>query len=52
MNVDGVVAAPGGAAFTSCVPDYGRDEGLQREYAAAAADPAAWPAFAEKYLAS
>ncbi|MGH3717027.1 MAG: CoA transferase subunit A [Micromonosporaceae bacterium] len=45
MLVDGVVEAPGGAGFTSCVPDYPRDETLQREYAAAAKDPAAWPAF-------
>ena len=36
--VDGVVEAPGGAHFTSCVPDYDRDEAFQREYAAAAAD--------------
>jgi glutaconate CoA-transferase subunit A len=36
MMVDAVVEAPGGAGFTSCVPDYGRDEGAQRAYAAAA----------------
>jgi glutaconate CoA-transferase, subunit A len=35
MMVDGVVDAPGGAGFTSCVPDYGRDETAQREYASA-----------------
>jgi glutaconate CoA-transferase, subunit A len=35
MMVDGVVDAPGGAGFTSCVPDYGRDEAAQREYASA-----------------
>jgi glutaconate CoA-transferase subunit A len=45
MMVDGVVEAPGGAAFTSCEPDYGRDEALQREYAASAASPEAWTAF-------
>mgnify|MGYP002652461689 CR=1 FL=1 len=33
MMVDGVVEAPGGAGFTSCVPDYGRDEAAQRAYA-------------------
>lgn len=33
MMVDGVVEAPGGAGFTSCVPDYERDEAAQREYA-------------------
>src|SRR5262249_51203480 len=31
--VDRVVEAPGGAAFTSCEPDYGRDEAAQRDYA-------------------
>ena len=48
--VDGVVETPGGAAFTSCVPDYDRDEALQNEYAKAAADPEAWSAFAAKYV--
>ena len=47
---DGVVEAPGGARFTSCEPDYGRDEALQAEYAKAAGDPAAWSAFTEKYV--
>jgi len=37
MMVDAVVEAPGGAGFTSCVPDYGRDEAAQRAYAEAAA---------------
>ncbi|HEX3336477.1 MAG TPA: CoA-transferase [Jatrophihabitans sp.] len=46
MMVDTVVEAPRGAHFTSCVPDYGRDEAFQREYAAAAADLEAWPTFA------
>ena len=31
--VDGVIEAPGGAHFTECPPDYGRDEELQRRYA-------------------
>ncbi|HEY1279795.1 MAG TPA: CoA-transferase [Acidimicrobiales bacterium] len=48
--VDGVIEAPRGAHFTSCEPDYGRDEAFQRAYAAAAADPASWPAFVERYL--
>ncbi|GGM74067.1 CoA-transferase [Lentzea pudingi] len=50
MMVDGVVEAPGGAGFTSCVPDYGRDEALQREYATAASDLEAWPEFYERFL--
>jgi glutaconate CoA-transferase subunit A len=48
--VDGVVATPHGAHFTSCVPDYGRDEPFQREYAAAAAAPDGWARFRETYL--
>jgi glutaconate CoA-transferase subunit A len=50
MMVDGVVETPGGAHFTSCVPDYGRDEAFQREYATAAGDVEAWPAFVSTYL--
>jgi glutaconate CoA-transferase subunit A len=47
---DGVIEAPNGAHFTSCEPDYGRDETFQRAYAQAAADPASWSAFVERYL--
>jgi glutaconate CoA-transferase subunit A len=39
---DGVVETPNGAHFTSCVPDYERDEAFQREYAASAASAEAW----------
>jgi glutaconate CoA-transferase subunit A len=49
--VHGVIEAPGGAHFTSCAPDYGRDEAFQAHYAAAAADPAAWRRFRDEYLA-
>ena len=48
--VDGVIEAPGGAHFTECPPDYGRDEAFQREYAATAKDPEAWQAFKTRYL--
>lgn len=48
--VDGVVEAPGGAHFTECPPDYGRDEAFQREYAATARDPEAWERFRARYL--
>jgi glutaconate CoA-transferase subunit A len=48
--VDGVVAAPGGAHFTSCVPDYGRDEAFQEEYVRSARSPEAWQRFADDYL--
>src|SRR3954462_567078 len=46
-TVTGVVEAPNGAHFTSCAPDYARDETAQREYATTP-----WPEFAERYLAS
>ncbi|MFE7662921.1 MULTISPECIES: CoA transferase subunit A [Streptomyces] len=48
--VTGVVAAPNGAHFTSCDPDYGRDEAFQRAYASAAADPEEWAAFVKRFL--
>ena len=48
--VAGVVESRLGAHFTSCDPDYGRDEEFQREYAGAAADPAAWARFRAAYL--
>jgi glutaconate CoA-transferase subunit A len=48
--VDGVIEAPNGAHFTSCEPDYGRDEAFQRTYAGAARDPGAWAAFVDRYL--
>ena len=48
--VHGVVEAPCGAHFTSCVPDYGRDEAFQAAYAAAAADPADWQRFRAEFL--
>jgi glutaconate CoA-transferase subunit A len=50
LMVDGVVETPGGAHFTSCSPDYERDEAFQREYAATAKSPDAWDAFAAKYI--
>ena len=50
MYVTGVVEAPMGAHFTECVPDYGRDEAFQREYAGSAKTKEAWDAWREKYL--
>ncbi|WP_130513613.1 CoA transferase subunit A [Krasilnikovia cinnamomea] len=50
MMVDGVVVTPHGAHFTSCVPDYGRDEAFQRAYADAAASPPDWDRFRATYL--
>ena len=48
--IDGVVEAPGGAHFTSCVPDYARDEAFQAEYVSSAASPQAWERFRADYL--
>jgi glutaconate CoA-transferase, subunit A len=48
--VAGVIEAPNGAHFTSCVPDYERDEVFQREYVAAAKDPELWAKFQAEYL--
>ncbi|MCZ7526935.1 MAG: acyl CoA--acetate/3-ketoacid CoA transferase subunit alpha [Acidimicrobiia bacterium] len=50
LMVDGVVEAPGGAHFTSCLPDYDRDEAFQREYAGSARSDDAWEGFRARYL--
>ena len=46
----GVIEATNGAHFTSCDPDYPRDEAFQRDYVAAAKDPVAWKEFEAQYL--
>ncbi|MGZ4207451.1 MAG: CoA transferase subunit A [Actinomycetota bacterium] len=46
--VDGVIEAPGGAHFTSCEPDYGRDETFQKLYAGSVGD--AWPGFYSRFV--
>ncbi|MAS56017.1 MAG: acyl CoA--acetate/3-ketoacid CoA transferase subunit alpha [Pimelobacter sp.] len=52
MMVSGVVETPHGAHFTSCVPDYERDEKFQKAYAAAAAGSEEdWAAFETRFLA-
>ena len=48
--VDGVIETPGGAHFTECPPDYGRDEAFQKEYAASVRGPEAWQAFRARFL--
>ncbi len=48
--MDGVIEAPNGAHFTSCDPDYPRDEAFQKAYAASAKSPDAWAAFREAWL--
>jgi glutaconate CoA-transferase subunit A len=45
LSVTGVVEAPGGAHFTSCAPDYGRDEDTQRLYTTTP-----WAEFSERFL--
>ncbi len=50
MIVDGVVEAPGGAHFTLCDPEYGRDEAVQRDYAASAKSPEAWAEFRATWI--
>lgn len=50
LLVDGVIEAPNGAHFTSCDPDYARDESFQKQYAAAAKSPEAWAAFRAAWL--
>jgi glutaconate CoA-transferase subunit A len=47
---DGVVETPNGAHFTSCVPDYERDEEFQRAYAKSASSADDWAAFAREWL--
>ena len=45
MMTDGVIEAPNGAHFTSCDPDYGRDEAFQKEYASTE-----WSEFKARYI--
>ena len=52
MMVDGVVETPNGAHFTTCTPDYERDETFQKAYAAAAGgSDEEWQAFHDRFLA-
>jgi glutaconate CoA-transferase subunit A len=52
MMVSGVVETPNGAHFTTCTPDYERDERFQRAYAAAASgSDEDWQAFHDRFLA-
>ncbi len=50
MMVSGVVEAPNGAHFTTCTPDYERDEKFQKAYATAAKDEATWAEFEQRFL--
>ena len=47
----GVVETPNGAHFTTCTPDYERDEKFQKTYAAAAGgSDEDWAAFKQRFL--
>ena len=48
--VAGVIETPNGAHFTSCVPDYERDEEFQALYARSAASAESWSKFAAEFL--
>ncbi|GAB2760487.1 CoA transferase subunit A [Nocardioides salsibiostraticola] len=51
MMVAGVVETPNGAHFTTCTPDYERDEKFQRAYATAASGSEEdWSAFETRFL--
>lgn len=51
MLVDGVVETPNGAHFTTCTPDYERDEKFQRAYVTAASGTDEdWAAFSARFL--
>ena len=51
MLVTGVVETPHGAHFTTCTPDYERDERFQKAYAAAAGgSDEDWAAFEQRFL--
>ncbi len=50
LMTDAVAPAPLGAHFTSCPPDYERDERLQRDYVEAARSGESWSAFVERYV--
>lgn len=51
MLVDGVVETPNGAHFTTCTPDYERDEKFQRAYVkAASGTDEDWAEFSARFL--
>jgi glutaconate CoA-transferase subunit A len=50
LMVDGVVETPNGAHFTTCSPDYERDEKFQQHYAEAAGDLSRWTDFEKRFL--
>ncbi|HWU31549.1 MAG TPA: acyl CoA--acetate/3-ketoacid CoA transferase subunit alpha, partial [Marmoricola sp.] len=50
LYVNGVIETPNGAHFTTCEPDYGRDEKFQKHYAVSAATDESWETFEQRFL--
>jgi glutaconate CoA-transferase subunit A len=50
LLTDAVAEVRLGAHFTSCPPDYDRDEAFQKQYAGSGADADAWKVFSARYL--
>lgn len=50
LMTTGVLEVPRGAHFTTCTPDYERDEAFQKAYNAAARSEEAWLAFKERFV--
>jgi glutaconate CoA-transferase subunit A len=50
LHTDAVCEVRRGAHFTSCPPDYARDETFQQRYARAGADDTAWAEFSARFL--
>lgn len=50
LMTDGVVHSPNGAHFTSCVPDYERDNAFQTEYLQSSQSDEAWNEFKTNWL--
>ena len=50
LATDAVAEVPRGAHFTSCAPDYERDERFQKHYVTSSATAEAWAEFRSRYL--
>ena len=50
LLTDLIIETPNGAHFTSCAPNYDRDEAFQKAYVTAASDPETWEAFTARFL--
>jgi len=50
LLTDLIIETPNGAHFTSCAPNYDRDEAFQKAYVTAASDAQTWSAFTSRFL--